>query len=187
MESKIQKRKQEKLAIEDCKCTICFNFIIEPVQLECKHYFCFDCAKTLLNLKIIRCPVCRKEIKINSLDLEISLEIENKIENSFPELYITELEKLKKIKELQKTKKNIFFKIGNEHKLKEEVNSTSNKHDWTLYIKLEENFNPLIFIKKIRYKLHPSFGITERELKNPFRDSYVGWGTFSIPFVIEFK
>ena len=183
MEKKIKSLKN--LPIEDCKCTICFQFIIEPVQLECLHYFCFDCTKTLLNLNIIKCPVCRKIIKENNKILQINSEIENKIKKSFPDLFSKNLEELKKKKELEKNKKILFFRVGNDHKIIQ--NDNTNKHNWILYVKSEEKINPLVFFKKITYKLHPSFGNCDKEMKLPFRDSYIGWGTFEIPIVIQFR
>jgi hypothetical protein len=47
-----------------CECPVCFEFLLQPVKLNCKHLFCLDCTKRLLKDKVKKCPMCRQKLKI---------------------------------------------------------------------------------------------------------------------------
>jgi hypothetical protein len=38
-ENPVKKSDEVKLTLEDCKCAICYLFIVEPVKLKCSHFF----------------------------------------------------------------------------------------------------------------------------------------------------
>ena len=62
------------------KCSICMEFMSEPVKLPCGHYFCLDCLKMqqqMLSYSHMReCALCRKKavhclLKFNDLYFSI--------------------------------------------------------------------------------------------------------------------
>jgi E3 ubiquitin-protein ligase RNF146 len=53
-----EKEKGEEVAIE---CAVCLQTCVYPVQLPCKHIFCFLCVKGV-TLQSKRCAMCRREI-----------------------------------------------------------------------------------------------------------------------------
>ena len=67
-----------------------------------------------------------------------------------------------------------------------------NKHEWTMFVKF---FNKKIkantLIEKVRFGLHPSFGVDYMDQKagpsGLFEMTFTGWGTFNIPVTIYFK
>lgn len=54
------KRKREELNIDNFKCTICLDLILEPVTLNCGHNFCKSCLESAPELD--SCPNCREHI-----------------------------------------------------------------------------------------------------------------------------
>ena len=187
--SKSPIQKKEKLCINDCKCAVCYTFIVEPIKLKCKHFFCYDCLTKIDRLiqNQLKCPLCREITK--NLDLKIDKNLTRKFQKKFPKTFKKAEKELKKVKILEKDKKKIYFRIGNSHELIEEKQS-KNKHKWKLYLKSEENFQNLnFFFKKIEYILHQDFGDHIRQLKPPHfkHGNFYGWGTFLIPFKIYFQ
>ena len=66
------------------ECPVCLQFCVHPVQLPCKHIFCYLCVKGVAN-QSKRCALCRQEIPVDFLnnpelvlkkDLNESLEFE---------------------------------------------------------------------------------------------------------------
>ena len=44
------------------------------------------------------------------------------------------------------------------------------------------------YVEKVKFGLHPSFGVTEFNVKSaPFEMKRLGWGTFEIPIEIYFR
>ena len=50
------------------KCSICMEFMSEPVKLPCGHYFCLDCLKMQQQMHsyshMRECALCRKKFKV---------------------------------------------------------------------------------------------------------------------------
>ncbi|CAD5114615.1 unnamed protein product [Dimorphilus gyrociliatus] len=42
-------------------CIICFELMITPRILSCKHIFCLDCLRRLRGIVSVKCPLCRQE------------------------------------------------------------------------------------------------------------------------------
>lgn len=60
-ENKIEKIKS--LETFQLKCTICFDYFLEPVQLECSHWYCDRCLNEWLKRGPNKnCPTCRRPI-----------------------------------------------------------------------------------------------------------------------------
>lgn len=59
-------------------CPICFNLMIEPTTLTCKHHFCMQCIEQVIKTKTkCVCPLCRHPI--TKLDLKIDREVQRMI------------------------------------------------------------------------------------------------------------
>ena len=57
-----EKKSFEKVDALDSKCPICVEFMINPIQFNCNHRMCIDCAQTLVKGNSNRgkkCPICR--------------------------------------------------------------------------------------------------------------------------------
>ena len=85
-------------------CPICMDCMEENIcKTECNHYFCVCCLSLYL-LNSIKCPVCRKKIKINKIDVNNF--------DQYSKINILE-EGIKKIFYLKKDDKNILIYINN--------------------------------------------------------------------------
>ena len=58
-------------------CPICFNLMIEPTKLSCKHHFCMQCMERVIKSTKCVCPLCRHPI--TRLDLKIDREMQKMI------------------------------------------------------------------------------------------------------------
>ena len=86
--------------------------------------------------------------------------------------------------------------MGNKHELvkvpkKSRDGQYENKHRWTAFVKIEDkeqNSEIHKLISKVRFGLHPSFGVDYKEVKaesgKHFELTYNGYGTFDIPITI---
>lgn len=60
-------------------------------------------------------------------------------------------------------------------------------HRWTVFVKPYHNEDLSVFIKKIHFKLHDSYGNCNRMVtKMPYEVSETGWGEFEIVIKIYF-
>ena len=63
-----QKFKKVNLDEKDTQCSICYEFMMQPIKFKCKHRFCIKCIKDLVSssksdtIKKV-CPKCRGKIK----------------------------------------------------------------------------------------------------------------------------
>eukprot|EP01083_Nonionella_stella_P073385 198374_1 len=75
--------------------------------------------------------------------------------------------------------------IGNLH---EKVNSSRNKHHWTMFISTSNTeLKPPKRINKVTYYLHPTFHPSKcTKKKSPFELARRGWGTFTVDAKIVF-
>lgn len=61
-------------------------------------------------------------------------------------------------------------------------------HRWTVFVKPYHNEDLSVFIKKIHFKLHDSYGNCNRTVsKMPYEVSETGWGEFEIVIKIYFQ
>uniref|UniRef100_A0A8C6MVA1 RING-type E3 ubiquitin transferase n=1 Tax=Mus spicilegus TaxID=10103 RepID=A0A8C6MVA1_MUSSI len=82
--------KAKPLSLEDCRCLLCMEFLIEPITLPCNHTVCKSCFKALLRKTNLSCPFCRSlisswarhHIHINSL---INKELWGRLQTQYPE------------------------------------------------------------------------------------------------------
>lgn len=49
------------------ECAVCLQTCVHPVQLQCRHIFCFLCVKGVA-IQSKRCPMCRREIPQDYLE-----------------------------------------------------------------------------------------------------------------------
>jgi hypothetical protein len=63
-DTRTKKSNKEKfdLSFNDCTCPICFEILIEPVLMPCKHELCLECFDQIKDLLNLECPICRVEI-----------------------------------------------------------------------------------------------------------------------------
>jgi hypothetical protein len=58
-----QPRPGSVFTFQDCKCCICIDILVMPVQLACKHEMCMDCFLELHKTSAttrVKCPMCRR-------------------------------------------------------------------------------------------------------------------------------
>ena len=164
----------------DYDCFVCFDLMCEPSKTPCGHYMCLGCLENVLLLKR-NCPFCRTEVPQNfepTLDKDKQKEVRAKQAAKFKE-------KMKEITEMRQKCDNLTLVYGNTHKIVNMVGS-QNHHSWTAFVKLADT--KLVssrFIKKVVFKLHPTFRNPERECRSgPYEVACVGWGVFRIPIVV---
>ena len=77
MGSKTKSNKNGLLKLSDCSCPICFDILIEPVDMPCKHEICLKCFETMIDQTNLCCPMCR----MNLVEWSKSARLANKLIN----------------------------------------------------------------------------------------------------------
>ncbi|CAB1435079.1 unnamed protein product [Pleuronectes platessa] len=77
------------LSLDDCRCPVCLEIIIEPVTLPCTHTFCKVCFLETVDKSTLCCPMCRKRVsswaRLNSRkNTLVDQQLWNQIQSSFP-------------------------------------------------------------------------------------------------------
>jgi len=77
--------------------------------------------------------------------------------------------------------------VGNTHNIRSSTDQ--NCHHWKIYVRTSDtNLNLESFIKKVVFKLHPTFSPQKISLsKAPFELSRYGWGTFHVGVHVHWK
>ncbi|XP_068173065.1 E3 ubiquitin-protein ligase rnf168 isoform X2 [Antennarius striatus] len=50
------------LSLEDCRCPVCLEILMEPVTLPCTHTFCKGCFLEAVDKASLCCPLCRRRV-----------------------------------------------------------------------------------------------------------------------------
>jgi len=58
---------EEAFNADEEECAICLELIEEPLQTPCRHLFCGDCIRPMLETAGEKCPICRKKVKVAQL------------------------------------------------------------------------------------------------------------------------
>jgi transcription initiation factor IIF auxiliary subunit len=76
--------------------------------------------------------------------------------------------------------------IGNTH---EKINTDSdNSHKWVMYVKAADGVNLESYIETVEFHLHPTFTPPSYTVtKPPYSISRLGWGTFTVKVIINWK
>ena len=167
----------------DYDCFVCFDLMCEPSKTPCGHYMCLTCLENVLLLKP-NCPFCRTPVSADftpTLDKDKQKEVRAKQAAKFKE-------KMKEISLMRQQCDRITLVYGNTHQFVNTMGS-HNHHAWTAFVKLADSkMVSTKFIKKVIFKLHPTFRNPERETRGPvFEVSCVGWGIFRIPIIIHWQ
>nr|XP_019961118.1 PREDICTED: E3 ubiquitin-protein ligase RNF168 isoform X2 [Paralichthys olivaceus] len=77
------------LSLEDCRCPVCLEIIIEPVTLPCTHTLCKVCFLETVDKSTLCCPMCRKRVsswaRLNSRNNTlVDQQLWHQIQSSFP-------------------------------------------------------------------------------------------------------
>lgn len=125
---------EEVIELNSLECPVCFNLMLIPILLPCKHTLCIECCERIVYSENIRCPMDRANFEKNSLLLNKPL---------FEAFISTRIEDFKKLgKEYAEVKlKKPKFKMlgihyGNEHTLLSVDPDIDNKHYWTAFIRI---------------------------------------------------
>ena len=89
------------------------------------------------------------------------------------------------------------IQFGNRHEIvknNKKGSAVQNNHRWTAFIKFTDpkvNQFSLRLIEKVRFGLHPSFGVDHMDVKanaeGKFEIAFNGFGTFTVPITIFFR
>ena len=174
----IAARNQRDYGSQDEKiCAFCFEFPIEPVKLLCSHTYCYYCITEYLNFGKQSCPMCRKAI-----DFE-AIQVDKKLKNEMKEKYLEKYAiRLREINEI--VSNLVFIKLGNTHERLESIER--NRHKWTCFIRFfgetEKKIDHVVFT------LHETFIKRKRKVdKAPFEVKSIGWGYFTVKIDVVFK
>jgi len=63
-------------------CPICYTILTEPVRLPCRHYFCFNCYKSMQGDQK-SCPICRCHVNAN-FEPKIDQALQQTVKAKFP-------------------------------------------------------------------------------------------------------
>ncbi|XP_070685289.1 E3 ubiquitin-protein ligase rnf168 [Pempheris klunzingeri] len=77
------------LSLDDCRCPICLEILMEPVTLPCTHTFCKDCFLESVDKAALCCPLCRRRVstwaRLNSrTNTLVDQQLWTRIQASFP-------------------------------------------------------------------------------------------------------
>nr|XP_045620186.1 E3 ubiquitin-protein ligase RNF168-like isoform X1 [Procambarus clarkii] len=53
-----------KLSLEDVRCPICLDILMEPVTMPCRHSVCMPCFNQHVAHSALACPICRRRISV---------------------------------------------------------------------------------------------------------------------------
>ncbi|XP_074534743.1 E3 ubiquitin-protein ligase rnf168 [Halichoeres trimaculatus] len=79
------------LSLDDCRCPVCLEILIEPVTLPCIHTFCKECFLQAVDQASLLCPLCRKRISVwcrknSKNNTLINQQLWTNIQKAFPDL-----------------------------------------------------------------------------------------------------
>jgi len=170
----------------DHDCSVCLNIMTEPSKTPCNHYFCLMCIENFLEYKR-NCPYCRRDIPMYFI-AKIDKQKQHEIQQANPVMFEKRVEEIKSIRLKEAQKVKLTFLFGNTHEIVNVPGST-NSHSWTAFVKLaDEEEDIRKYIRKVVFKLHPTFRNPQREVRSPpFEVSCLGWGVFSIPITIYWQ
>ena len=171
--------------------------MVEPTRLPCKHTFCVQCIKQFF-LEKRECPMCRQLVD-EKTKIELSQSLAKQIKKERPKSFEARHKQLDKDCQLMGNQKEVKFYFGNKHEAVKDAKTTRsgfvNKHKWTMFIKTvdpKKDGPASNYISKVRYGLHPSFGMDYMDIKyttdNPnFEMTFSGFGEFMIPVTMHLK
>ncbi|XP_072547945.1 E3 ubiquitin-protein ligase RNF169 isoform X2 [Salminus brasiliensis] len=78
------------LSLEEARCPVCLEILLEPVTMPCGHSVCLHCFRRTVELSTLRCPLCRlrvsswarKQSREKSL---VNTELWEMVRQSYPE------------------------------------------------------------------------------------------------------
>ena len=123
-----------------------------------------------------------------------------KIKQAEPEAYAEKLAELRENNALQADWAGVELVYGNRYQTVAPKSPKSNKglaafntNKWTAFVKFaNKKIAPTNMIEKVRFGLHPSFGVDYMDKKAPeengcYEVTFTGFGTFEVPITITFK
>merc|ERR1711976_219609 len=128
---------KEQLKYEDLECPICYELMAAPHKTICGHIFCMSCYKKSI-AQDLRCPLCRKEFE-NNFKPMVDKELHEYVKKNYPEEYEERKKALKEMNLWCLDKIMLQFAYGNLHSLVNENNKTTNKHNWSMFVSLNDN------------------------------------------------
>jgi hypothetical protein len=177
---------EKKLNLEDCNCSICFKFMVEPVGLQCSHFFCFECLKSLVKKGNFKCPMCREaggEVK-----LEINQEMVDLMVKQYPEEYKQAEIALQELRLQQNQKLEVKCWVANEVN---SVQGEEGKNYYSVFIRhhTDEKANPICLFKSIKFTLADPYTLKDLPLEFPFHmtQEFKEDKDFEATFTIEFE
>ena len=189
------KQDEEKKIDEDAEeieteCNVCYTTMVEPCTLPCKHSFCLLCIRTFFQNKI-ECPLCRA-VPPSNFKLTVNLAFQKQIKKMAPEGYQDQLKHLRAQNAFSGDFVDVRIVFGNRHEIVPARGNSENTHKWTMFVKIgNKGINANSLIEKVRFGLHPTFGMDYMDIKagpsQKFEMGFTGWGTFGIPVTIHFK
>lgn len=48
--------------VKELNCRVCMDFSVDPIELECGHFFCVQCIFKVIRMSKDECPVCQQHI-----------------------------------------------------------------------------------------------------------------------------
>ncbi|KAG7483844.1 hypothetical protein MATL_G00042600 [Megalops atlanticus] len=79
-----------QLTLEEARCPVCFEILLEPVTMPCMHSVCLPCFKRTVELTSLCCPLCRLRVsswaRRHSREKSlVNTELWDRVRQSYPE------------------------------------------------------------------------------------------------------
>ena len=179
----------------DGQCYICFTPMVEPCTMECGHSFCMNCLRDFWKYKR-ECPMCRA-VPSQKFQINCDKKLQLKIKKAEPKAFAEKETELRAANQLQGDWAGIDLIFGNRHETVAPKKKTGiaalNTHKWTAFIKFaDKKIGAGKVIEKVRFGLHPSFGVDHFEVKKVsdngcFECTFTGFAPFEVPITITFR
>lgn len=118
------------------ECSICMSLMVEPIRISCSHLFCLSCLEKLILDGNMKCPMDRKEFKIEK-DLKFDQTIfDSNLEKS-PDEFKDKAVKILKERQLMAGLAEILIVFGNKHQSMK--TGEDNKHKWTAFVEVKKS------------------------------------------------
>lgn len=181
-------------------CPICHHLLHDPRRTPCGHAFCSFCLDRLFAVRRPTdthvqaeqrerdCPMCRAPLRLADASPDSGLD--RQAARSFPAMHRQrgrEIEQERARLAARRLEHPTLY-IGNLHSLRAPQGGSSNVHDWTFFVRMEDAEEEARYIERVAIHLHPTFRPSTLNLMQPpFAVRRLGWGYFVIRAEVTFK
>lgn len=183
------------------ECAICFELLLDPLRLPCRHAFCRGCLVGAFRRSRhtaagpeLRCPLCRAQLPAGFDPTVVVGEpgLVRILRQAFPQDYAR-----REAQQADVASTRLQLRIGNRHEIVANPQRTKNgkhlnSHCWTMFVEQGDGPSSGLgewakAIESVKFKITPYFPSDPVLRKPPFTATRNGWGYFDVQVTVTFK